>query len=150
MCDKNRKVSKKHQFRRLHYTYARACQHIHDGQIHGRTAAVTRLGCDVALLKQLRLIHFGIEIGLHLGCIQILCPCFEMVNHSLRSVSIIDLDPISLRHQIVADILQSCRRFISIDSLTCKVKGGVVPDFKNSIRNDIRNQNKAFLLIQRT
>ena len=88
--------------------------HVEQGQVDGRAARMTRLFGDVAPFKKEGLVLVGIEIRLHQRVCQVLSPADEMVYRALRAVGIIDLEPVTLGFDVVADGLEGFGRLARI------------------------------------
>ena len=126
--------------------------HVKEGQIDGGAACVAAFFHDIFLLEQDALIEIGIEIGLHLRIRYIGRPADEMVDALLRTVGVVNLEAVTLAHDVVAHGLEGCggflcqqgrRRKIAVDAAADKVVGAVVADLEDCVRDYVSDGDKA-------
>ena len=123
-----------------------ASRHVEQSQVDGRAAGMSRFLGDVSPLEEERLVHLGIEIRLHQRVRQILPPTYEMVDSTLRPVSVVDLEPVTPGLYVVADFLQRSGRFtgikhhrlqIAVHPRSDEIVGSEVARFDDGIGHDI-------------
>ena len=114
---------------------------------------------DILLLKEHALVEVGIEVALHPGIVDILCPAHKVVDTLLRAVGIIYLQPIALRHHVITHLLQcfgsllgqqSSRLLITVDTGSHEVIRTIVAYLQNSIWHGICQSHKLAAVIGRT
>ena len=129
-----------------------ACSRINECQIDRRTARMGRSRIDIALLKEHRLVHHGVENLLHRRVLHVLRPTDKMVDGSLRTVGIPNLKAVAIRLQFVADGFErvcrlACherhRLLVAVDAFTHKIIRAVVADLQNRIGDDVCQIDKS-------
>ena len=110
-------------------------------------------GCYVSFLEEVRLGKIGIEIPLHQSIRRVLRPADKMVHSPLWPVSVINLEPVTLRLYIVRDFFQSHRRLlrqkgdrliISVNPFSNEVICAIVSYLQDGVRNSVGKKDKLF------
>ena len=109
-------------------------------------------GHDVLLVEEDALVQIRIEVRLHAGVAHIGRPAHKMVHAALRTVGVVNLEPVALRFYIVTDRLQGLRSLLGeqrsrglvpVNALTHKVIRAKIADFQNYVRHHIRHGHKV-------
>ena len=126
--------------------------HVKQRQIHRAAPAVAGMLRNIPLREEDGLIQFRVEVFLHAGILRIQRPVHKVRDCHLRAVSIEDLQPVALTHQLIADLFQRggslCRQhgqrlFVSVDAVSYKIVGGIVTDLQNGIRYRLAQEHKV-------
>ena len=105
---------------------------------------MTAFSHDILLIEEYTLVEVGIEVVLHQRIRDIGCPTYEVIHPFLRTISIINLQSVTLCLHIVAHSSKtlgslSCnqcyRLLITIDTLAYKVICSVIAYLQNGIGN---------------
>ena len=130
--------------------------HVKQGQVHGASAAVAGMPCDISLRDQDMLVHLRIEVRLHPGVLHVLGPAHEMIHGFLWAVGIIDFQAEAKIHRGGTCSFQCFRcihghernrLFIPVDPVPDKIESGCVADFQDHIRQEIPDGHKARSII---
>ena len=132
--------------------------HVKEGQVNGGAAGVSALFGNIILSEEHRLVQVGIEVRLHQRVGHILGPAHEVVHGLLRTVGIVDFQPVALFHHVVADGAQAVGGhtgeqgdggLVAVDAGAHEVVGAEVADFENGIGHGVRQIDKLAVVLRR-
>ena len=122
-------------------------RHVEQRQVDGAAPAVPGFCGDIAFLEEYVLGLVRVKIRLHACVFQILRPPHKMADRHLRTIGVIDLQTVALRHHVVRHRLQSRRRFprhqhawrfVAVDPVADEIVGGIVANFQNHVGHGFR------------
>ena len=128
-----------------------AGRHVKQRQVQGGSAGMPGFFGDVSPHEQEGFVDIRIEVRPHQGIREVLPPTDEMIHGTLRPVGVVNLQPVALLFDVIADRFQAVRRLtrqerrrlqIAINPLSYKVIGSEVPGFQDGIRHHIRDVHK--------
>ncbi len=130
--------------------------HIEEGEIDGGAACVAAFLIDVFLFEEYAFVKIGIEVCLHQRVRDVFRPAHKVVYTHLRTVGVIDLQPIALRLHIVADGTEGLGCLfrqqggglqITVHARAHEIIGAVIADLEDSVWHHIGDVCKLAAVI---
>ena len=134
------------------------CCHVEERQVEGGAARMTALQTDVVLREEHALVEVGIEVVLHQRVSYVLRPAHEVVNTFLRTIGIVDFQPITQLNYVIAHGLQAvcsltgkqCRRLlVAVNARSHEVVCAVVANLQDGIGHHVGEGYKLAGIVRR-
>ena len=129
--------------------------HVEQREVNRRAARMTAFGSDISTREQLALGNTGIEIRFHQRVGHIGRPAHEMVHCLLRAISVINLQPVTPAHHLVAHSPQTvggaareqCHGLlISVHARAHKIIGAVIAHLEYGIGHCLGQHDKLAIV----